>query len=209
MPPGSDVASIAAATAALQRGEVIVFPTETLYGLGANALNEEALEHVFRLKGRNPSIPIPLLIADETMLGYLADVIPPAARELMRHFWPGPLTLVLPARVGIPRPLLNASGGIAVRISSHPTAMHLVRALGRPLTATSANPSGSEPARTLSEAKNYFSGRVNIFVDGGTLTSKTGSTIAELRGDKIRLIREGDIGAAALEAVLGRERVLR
>jgi L-threonylcarbamoyladenylate synthase len=200
--------SIAAAIAALRRGEVIVFPTETLYGLGAQALNQTAVDAVFRLKGRDPSAPIPVLVADQAMLDQLVTTTTPVAKELMQRFWPGPLTLVLPARANIPKPLLNTSGGIGVRISSQRTAMELVQTLGAPLTATSANPSGAEPARTLAEARKYFSDSVSVFIEGGTLGSKTGSTVAEVRHDKLKIIREGEIPRASLESVLGRESIL-
>jgi L-threonylcarbamoyladenylate synthase len=201
--------SIAAAVAALKRGEVIVFPTETLYGLGADALNEAAVETVFRLKGREPYTPIPVLVANQAMLGQLVDAVPPLARLLMQRFWPGPLTLVLRARANIPRPLINDAGGIGVRISSQPIATQLVQGLGRPLTATSANPSGKNPARTLREAQIYFTGTVNIFIDGGALTSDTGSTVAEVQGERLRIIRAGDITVAALEQVLGKGNIMR
>jgi L-threonylcarbamoyladenylate synthase len=195
--------------AALKRGEVIVFPTETLYGLGARALDEAAVDLVFRLKGRQPNTPIPVLVSDQAMLDQLVSTIPPLAKKLMERFWPGPLSLVLPARADIPKPLLNPSGGVAVRISSQPVAMELVRALGEPLTATSANPSGAEPARTVAEARRYFSRKIEVFVDGGTLTSETGSTVAEVEGDKLKIIRAGDITTSALETVLGRGNILR
>ncbi len=197
------------AVAALKRGEVIVLPTETLYGLGADAFNEAAVERVFRLKGRDPGTPIPVLVADTAMLSELVDGIPPLAIQLIECFWPGPLTLVLPARANLPKPLLNVTGGVGVRISSQPIATLLVQTLGRPLTATSANPTGAEPARTLSEAQNYFSGKVSTFVDGGTLAAKIGSTVAEIRGNQLRIIREGEIAVAALEQVLGRGKLLR
>ena len=141
------------AVAALTRGEVIIFPTETLYGLGADALNSQAVEKVFQLKGRERNNPIPVLIAEPAMLDVLVAAIPERAKALMEYFWPGPLTLILPARGGIPRPLVNARGGIGIRVSSQPIATELVAALRRPLTATSANPSGKEPARTIDEAK--------------------------------------------------------
>jgi L-threonylcarbamoyladenylate synthase len=201
--------AIASAVAALKGGEVVVFPTETLYGLGADALNEAAVEKVFRLKGRDPAAPIPVLAANEAMLGQLVDTIPPLARRLMQRFWPGPLTLVLRARAHVPKPLKNDSGGIGVRISSQPIAMQLIQALDRPVTATSANPSGKEPARTLLQAQTYFAGEVNTFIDGGTLTSKSGSTVVEVRGERLRIIREGDIAVAALEQVLGESKGIR
>jgi L-threonylcarbamoyladenylate synthase len=200
--------NISAAIGALRRGEVIVFPTETLYGLGAQALNQTAVDAVFRLKGRDPSAPIPVLVADQAMLDQLVATTTPMAKELMQRFWPGPLTLVLPARANIPKPLLNTSGGIGVRISSQPIAMELVQTLGAPLTATSANPSGAEPARTLAEAINYFSDSVSVFMEGGTLGSKTGSTVAEVRDNKLKIIREGEIRRTSLESVLGRESIL-
>lgn len=190
------------ALAALKRGEVIVFPTETLYGLGADALNSQAVEKVFQLKGRNRDNPIPVLIADLAMLDRLVATIPGGAKELMDRFWPGPLTLVLPARNDIPKPLVNAKGGIGVRISSQPIAAQLVEGLGRPLTATSANPSGKEPARTIDEAKNYFATDVEVFIDGGRLMSKTGSTVVEVTDEALVVIREGEIRAADIEAIL-------
>src|SRR5262249_9793166 len=164
------------AVEALKRGDVIVFPTETLYGLGADALNEAAVEKVFQLKGRDSSNPIPVLVANQGMLDTLVAKVPTTGQRLIDQYWPGPLTLVLPGRKKVPKYICNPSGGVGVRISSQPIATSLVNSLGRPLTATSANPSGKEPARTLQEAKTYFAGRVELFIDGGALTSKSGST---------------------------------
>jgi len=198
------VNSFEAAADALRRGDAIVFPTETLYGLGADALNHQAVEKIFQLKGRDARNPIPVLVAGPDMLRNLVAEVPPLAQRLMDRFWPGPLTLVLPAQQDLPKPLLNASGGIAVRISSQPIATQLVQALGKPLTATSANPSGKEPARTLQEAKRYFSGKIKVFLDGGRLNSKSGSTVVEVVGDDIKIIREGDIATFEMERVLGK-----
>lgn len=195
-------ADFSQALAALRRGEVIVFPTETLYGLGADALSDAAVGLVFFLKGRDPDNPIPLLVADEQMLTGVVAEVSPSARRLMRRFWPGPLTLVLPARSGLPAPLLNRDGGVGVRISSQRIARQLVQELGRPLTATSANPSGKEPARTVQEAMSYFSGKIDRFLDGGSLSSRKGSSVVAVTGDTLQLIREGEISAAELEAAL-------
>jgi L-threonylcarbamoyladenylate synthase len=189
------------ALAALRRGEVIAFPTETLYGLGADALNPAAVDRVFELKGRDPGNPIPVLVADRAMLSLLIADVSPLAERLMSVFWPGPLTIVLLARADIARPLVNSSGGVGVRISSQAIATELVRALGHPLTATSANPSGQPPARTVQEAKRYFSGRIDIFVDGGELRSPSGSTVIDITGDKIRMIREGEITRDQLQSI--------
>jgi len=195
--------NLSQAVAALRRGDVVVFPTETLYGLGADALDDDAVDRVFRLKGRNADNPIPVLVADEEMLRRLVAEIAPLAQRLMRRFWPGPLTLVLPAQKAIPKPLLNRDRGVGVRVSSHPIATELIRRLGRPLTATSANPSGKEPARTVDEAKRYFSGQIEIFVEGGPLMSKRGSTVVAVFDDALKILREGEISGSELRQVVG------
>ncbi len=200
--------TISVAVAALRRGDVIAFPTETLYGLGADALNTAAVNKVFQLKGRDFANPIPVLVTDRDMLGTLVGEVPPLAQRLIDDFWPGPLTLILPAKKGVPEPLLNSSGGVGVRISSQSIATELTKALGHPITATSANPSGRTPARTVEEAKKYFVREIDVFVDGGELTSKTGSTVAEVVGDTIRVVREGEISRAELEQAVGKGKVL-
>jgi L-threonylcarbamoyladenylate synthase len=206
--PNETFENLSAAVQVLKRGGVIVFPTETLYGLGADALNNAAVEKVFQLKGRDSHNPIPVLVADQEMLHTLIAKVPATAQKLIDRYWPGPLTLVLPGQKNLPKPLCNPAGKIGVRISSQPIATFLVNALGRPLTATSANPSGKEPARTLQEAKTYFAGGVELFVDGGTLTSKSGSTVVEANEDSIRIIREGELSASELRQVLGEEKIL-
>lgn len=199
--------TFSAAIATLKRGDAIVFPTETLYGLGADALNDAAVEKIYQLKGRDAANPIPVLVANRKMLGVIVAEVPPLAERLIEQFWPGPLTLVLPARKEIPRPLLNSTGGVGVRISSQALASELIKGLGRPLTATSANPSGKPPARTVEEAKKYFGAEIDVFVDGGELASKTGSTVAEVSADAIKIIRQGEIGRSELQRVAGKGKV--
>jgi L-threonylcarbamoyladenylate synthase len=205
----SKAENLSQAIAALGRGNVIVFPTETLYGLGADALNFAAVDKVFQLKGRDPRNPIPVLVSDLLMLDALVTEISPLAKQLIACFWPGPLTLVLPARHDIPRPLVNTSGGVGVRISSHPLARKLVDMFGRPITATSANPSGQPAAHTTAQARAYFSGAVEIFVDGGKLTAPSPSTVAEVVGEKVAIIRHGAIGAADLRNAVGKGAIVK
>jgi L-threonylcarbamoyladenylate synthase len=195
---------LTAALTALKRGEVIVFPTETLYGLGADALNFTAVEKDFQLKGRDADNPFPVLVADRTMLNSLVAEITPLAELLITRFWPGPLTLVLPARPDIPQPLVNRQGGIGVRLSSQPIATELVRLLRRPLTATSANLSGQPGAHTVAEAKIYFAEKISVYLDGGELQSPTGSTVAAIDKNKLNIIRAGDISRQALEDAVGK-----
>lgn len=199
---GASAELFSRAVDALKRGEVIVFPTETFYGLGADAFNEAAVDRVVSLKGRRAENPIPVIVADEKMLEAVVAEIPLAANRLMERFWPGPLTLVLPAKKNLPALLLNRDGGIGVRISSHPLATRLARELGHPITATSANPSGREPARTLEKARAYFSGQLEIFLDGGRLEGKKGSTVMDVSQDKIRIVREGEIPSEELKRIL-------
>ena len=196
--------NLSVAVAALRRGDVIVFPTETLYGLGADALDISAVEKVFQLKGRDPNQPFPVLVSDRSMLESLVGQIVPLAEKLMARFWPGPLTLVLPARPDIPKPLVNSTGGVGVRISSQPIAREIIKMLGRPLTATSANPSGQPGAHAIAEARAYFSGKIKIFLDGGELASRTGSTVVSVAGNKINIIRAGEIAQSELEMALGK-----
>ncbi|HEX6173354.1 MAG TPA: L-threonylcarbamoyladenylate synthase [Candidatus Binatia bacterium] len=200
--------NLSQAIASLERGDVVVFPTETVYGLGADALNPAAVEKVFKLKGRNPDTPIPIIVADQAMLKDLVEEIPSIARKLMERFWPGPLTLVLPAVPGTPKQLLNRTGGIGVRISSQPIATQLARDLRRPLTATSANPSGQPAASTIEQAQNYFAGEIEIFLDGGKLPSKSGSSVVEVSDERIKIIREGEISIESLAASIGRKNIL-
>jgi L-threonylcarbamoyladenylate synthase len=190
--------TFAAAVEALRRGEVIVYPTETFYGLGGDALNRYAVERVAALKRRSLDSPIAVIIADRRMLSHIVGEVSPAAEKLIERFWPGPLTLILPAKKGLPAPLLNREGKIGVRISSHPIAARLARELGRPLTATSANPTGKEAARTIQQARNYFAGSVEIFLDGGSSMGKSGSTVVEIIRNELKIIREGEISAKEL-----------
>lgn len=196
---------LAKALEVLRSGEAIVFPTETFYGLGANAFDEKAVEHVAALKGRDPNQPIPLIIADLNMLQEVVTEIPPMAKTLLTRFWPGPLTLVLPAKKGLASLLCNSGGGVGVRISSHPAAIALAKGLGCPITATSANPSGEEPAKTVAQAQNYFLREVQIFLDGGELTARKGSTVVEIHQDGYNVVREGQIESEEIERVLAKK----
>lgn len=199
---GASAELFSRAVDALKRGEVIVFPTETFYGLGADAFNEAAVGQVVSLKGRSPDQTVPIIVADREMLNSVVTHVSPAAQKLIDQFWPGPLTLVLPAKKNLPALLLNRDGGIGVRISSHPLATRLARELGHPITATSANPSGREPSRTLEKARAYFSGQIEIFLDGGRLEGKKGSTVMDVSQDKIRIVRQGEIPSEELKRIL-------
>lgn len=192
------------AVEALRRGEVVVYPTETLYGLGVDAADQAALRRLVALKGREEGKPIAVLVSDRDMLGEIAAEPSPAAKRLMARWWPGALTLVLAARPGV-SPLLTGGGAtIGVRCSSHPLAAALVAGLGRPVTTPSANPAGAPPPVTLAHARAYFRDAVGEYVDGGELPGGVGSTVVD-PGPPLRVIREGAIPAADVAAALHEE----
>lgn len=183
----------------LRTGGAVVYPTETLYGLGVDALNETALGRLLALKVREANKPTSVLVSDRDMLEGLVDGISPAAQALVERFWPGPLTIVFAARPELPAALTAGSGSIGVRISSHPTAQALVAALGRPLTSPSANPAGKPPPKRIEEARRYFGNHVDCYLDAGALPGEPASTVVDVR-DGLRLVRAGAIDFTALQS---------
>jgi len=187
--------------AALAAGELVVFPTETVYGLGAHALHDEAVSRLVRVRGREDGKPILVLVRDLAMAADVAAEVPEGARRLAARFWPGPLTLVLPARDGLPAPLTAGTGTIGVRVPGQATAAALVAGLGAPVTAPSANPPGAAPPRRLDESRAYFGNDVTVYVDGGTLAGGA-STVAAVEGGRVRVLRAGPVDERALQAAL-------
>ena len=198
-----DAAALTAATDVLTAGGLVVYPTETVYGLGADAFNPMALERVVALKLRAPGKPISVLVSNMEMVSGLACDVPPLAATLMRRFWPGPLTIVLRARHGVSSLLTGDDDGIGVRMSSHPMATALVRALGRPITTPSANPAGQRPPISVDDARAYFGARVDCYLDGGGLRGEPASTVIDVRA-QWKVIRAGAISLEALQAALPR-----
>jgi L-threonylcarbamoyladenylate synthase len=201
LPGAPPDAAIAIAIAALRAGEVVVYPTETFYGIAADAFEPEALERIFEIKGRDTAKTIALIAHDAAAAFAIAREVPEIARRLSAVFWPGPLTIVMPARSGIPNALVGPDGGVGIRVSSHPIARALAYGLGRPITATSANRSGQAPARTIGEARATLGDKVKVFVEGGTLTGDVPSTVVQCDRDGLRLLRAGAIGVDKIEAV--------
>jgi len=196
--------AIASAAHVLATGGIVVYPTETVYGLGVDAYSLPALDRLVALKVRAPDKPISVLVADMNMLADLVSDVPPVAAVLMRHFWPGPLTIILRAQPRVSSVLTNDDGGIGVRVSSHPVATALVRALGRPVTTPSANPAGQRPPQRVEDARAYFARRVECYLDGGRLRGEPASTVIDARGE-LKVIREGAISQATLLAAFQEE----
>lgn len=198
----AEIAGLEDALAALRAGELVVYPTETFYGLGADPYSAAALKRLFAIKGRDPAKPIALIAADSKMAFDLARSVPTMARVLADAFWPGPLTIVLPARAGFPSQLIGLGGGVGVRVSPHPVARALSAGLGRPITATSANLSGDAPPKTLAAARKSLGDKVKVFLEGGTLTGGAPSTVISCDGGAISVIRAGAIAERELTAAL-------
>jgi L-threonylcarbamoyladenylate synthase len=181
---------LAVAVVALRRGEIVAYPTETFYGLAVDAFDELALARLRELKGRAEKAFSALVVGAE-MLERLCEPPPEKARELMTRYWPGALTLALPARAGVPAAMV-ADGFVAVRESPHPLARALVRAYGGPLTATSANLAGQPPATTAEEVQAALGGRC-VVLAGGTTAGGAPSTLARVRGNRIEVLRPGAV----------------
>jgi L-threonylcarbamoyladenylate synthase len=186
------VVDLAAAAAAIVGGEVVAYPTETYYGQAVEALDETALARLAALKGRGAAKTFSLLVSGRDMLASLCEEVSPLAERLMAQHWPGPLTLVLAARPGLPSSIV-ADGGVAVRMSPHALAQALVVAAGRPITATSANPAGAVPSRTAGEVAAYFGPSGCLILDGGTTAGGQPSTLARVYGDRVKILRPGAV----------------
>ncbi len=191
-----------AAARIITGGGLVVYPTETVYGLGANALDGKAVARVFRAKGRPADKPVIVLARDFSQLKELVSAIPPWARTLMGLFWPDGLTLILSASPSVPPELLAGGTSIAVRISGHPVAQALLKAAGVPLTSSSANRSGHPAPTTAPAARRQLGSRVDLIIDGGKSGGEQSSTILDVRTESVRLVRSGRISEDEIRKVV-------
>jgi L-threonylcarbamoyladenylate synthase len=176
----------------LRNGGVIAFPTDTVYGLGADAFNARAVERVYEIKNRPKNQQFPLLIADVKQMTTLAGQIPETAWFLARRFWPGGLTLVLSKKDSLPAYL--ASGRtIAVRVPDHPICLAIIEGLGNPITGTSANASGRPAALTAEEVEQQLGGKIDLIVDGSKCPGGKESTIVDTTREPPIILRQGII----------------
>ena len=192
-----------AAVQCLRDGGVAAVPTDTLYGLAADAFNAEAIERVFAIKERPEGMALPVLLAGADHLAAVVNRVPVAVELLAEAHWPGPLTLILERNEALP-PRLTAGGAtVAVRVPAHPVPRELARRLGRPITGTSANISGAPDPRTLEELRQQVGDRVDCLIEEGPAPAGTASTIVDLSGGEPRLVREGAIPFTDIERLLG------
>lgn len=196
-------AEISAAARALREGRLIAFPTETVYGLGANAYDAAAVAKVFALKGRPPTNPLIVHVCDEAMARDVVQEWTPQASRLARALWPGPLSVVLPRGNRIPDIVTAGSPNVAVRCPDHPLTLALIRELGFPLVGPSANASGHVSPTTAQHVRAEFSEHDVFILDGGPCRGGIESTVVTLAAHPPRVLRPGIISADDLSRVLG------
>lgn len=185
-------------------GGVVVFPTQSLYGLAANALDDEAVDSIFEIKNRPPEKPLLVLINSISEIKDLVLDVPRAARRIMDVFWPGGVTLVLQARPDLPRNLTSGTGKIGIRLPLHPVARSLVKAARGPITGTSANLSGQAGCREVSEIDPFVLKGARMTLDAGPLIGGIGSTVVDVTLPPPKVLREGLVPAPSiLDAISG------
>ncbi|MBW2172822.1 MAG: threonylcarbamoyl-AMP synthase [Deltaproteobacteria bacterium] len=201
-PESPDPDSITRAAALIKTGGLVIFPTSSFYGIGAPALDAEAVDRVFQVKKRDPEKPLLILIASLTDLDALVQLIPGTATRLMKAFWPGSLTLVFEAADRLPRNLTGYTKKIGIRLARHPVAISLTKGVGAPITGTSANLSGQAACSDVADLAPRFLDQVDLVVDAGRLGGGKGSTVVDVTADPPKILREGGIDAAKIQTVL-------
>jgi len=181
----------------LRSGGVVAYPTETFYGLGVHALNEEAVKKIYAIKKRDFYQPLLILIPHRGVLPLYVRDVPKGALMLIERFWPGPLTLIFFASSHLPSMLLGEADKIAIRVSSHPIAQALTEWLNAPITSTSANISGAQSPCTAEEVSSQLENKIDLLLDGGRTQGEKPSTIIDVTVSPPRLIRDGAIPFAA------------
>ena len=192
-----DPTAIIEAAVWLRRGYPVVFPTDTVYGIGVTPYEETSIERLYAVKGRPTSKGIPILLSDPVYLEMIAGTIPPAAHVLIERFWPGPLTIIVPRAAGLPD-ALSPNDNVAVRIPDHDIARALIREAGGAVATTSANPSGQPPLRTGAAAMAAFNGLIAAVLDDGPSPGERPSTIVDCTTAIPEIVRLGPLSASDL-----------
>lgn len=194
---------VEAAVRILKSGGVVAIPTDTLYGLAADALNENAVERIFSIKGRSKGMALPLLLADADDIVKWAIDIPDTAWLVARRFWPGALTLVLKKDESISDAVSGGLDTIALRVPNHQMPRAIARGLGAPITGTSANRSGSPGLTTAEAVRREFGSEVDLVIDAGETSQGLASTVLDLSGKQPRILREGTVSLREIEELCG------
>jgi L-threonylcarbamoyladenylate synthase len=201
--PATDTEAFAHAVRLLRAGKVISFPTDTVYAVGVTGMSEPAIEQLFQAKSRTLDKAIPYLLASASDLTLVARELPDAVHLLASEFWPGGLTLVVPAAERVPRILIAGGDSVAVRVPDHPVTRALIDAVRAPLAATSGNLSGARDPATAAEVMAQLNGRIPLILDGGPTRGNVPSTVVDVTTNPPTVRRVGVIGVEQLRNVLG------
>ena len=174
----------------IRAGGLVAVPTETVYGLAGNGLNEKAVSEIYEVKGRPTVKPLSLMVPDESAMELYCEDVPPQAHALAKRFWPGPLTIVLKAKPEIPSIVLAGGTTVGLRCPDHPLTLSLLKSCGLPLAAPSANPSGEPSPKTAEQVLGYFDGRIDAVIDGGPCGLGRESTLIDMSRTPYRILRE-------------------
>ena len=199
--PDSRAAALSAAAHSVGSGQLVVLPTDTVYGVGADAFNSTAVANLLKAKGRGRDMPVPVLVGSWTTLQGLVTVVPERTSNLIEAFWPGGLTLVVEHAPSLAWDLGDARGTVAVRMPLHPVAIELLELTG-PLATSSANVSGHPAAQTAQEAQDQLGDSVAVYLDGGPVSDGIASTIVDVTGERPRVLRAGAVSIEALREVV-------
>lgn len=195
-------AGLEAAARATRGGRLAVMPTDTVYGIGADAFNSAAVRALLAAKGRGPDMPVPVLVGSWSTIDGLMLAVPPMVRTLVEAFWPGGLSLVVPHAPSLSWDLGDSRGTVMLRMPLHPVALDLLRLVG-PMAVSSANRSGQPPATTAADAEEQLGDTVEVYLDGGVAPIGVASTVLDLTGDVPRLLRPGAVPLDRLRDVVG------
>ena len=197
-----DTSDIQTAAALLKAGRLVAFPTDTVYGIGANVFSEEAVQQIYAVKKRDPDKPLQVLIAHRRSLRAIAGDQSEALNRLASEFWPGPLTLVMPAKRDFPRQVRCGGDTIGVRMPANNVALKLIEAFGRPIAATSANISGLPDPLNAGEVMEYLGGKVDLILDGGPTPGSIPSTVLDMSVHPPVVLRRGKLAVEELDRVI-------
>ncbi len=203
-PHDPDSFKIREAADVIKRGGLVAFPTETVYGLGANGLDENAVKKIFEAKGRPQDNPLILHVSDTKQLNLLAEDIPDRAHELMDVFWPGPLTLIMKRSAFVPDAITGGLDTVAIRMPKNIIALELISACGCPLAAPSANISGRPSPTCAKHVMDDLDGRIDMVIDGGSVDIGIESTVVDLTQGVVQILRPGKITRKKLERIVGK-----
>lgn len=199
--PADRAGAISAAVRAVQAGQLVVLPTDTLYGLGADAFDAEAVAALLEAKGRGRSMPVPVLVGSWDTLDGLVSWVPQRVRSLVEAFWPGGLTLIVEHAESLRWDLGDTRGTVAVRMPLHPVALEMLAETG-PMAVSSANISGRAPAEDVADAERQLGDAVSVYLDAGPITAGVASSIVDVTGEVPRMLRAGAVSLEQLRTVL-------